>query len=212
MPTRGQRSGSRAEFEALLAPVLGPAYGMAVHLTRSREEAEDLVQEAALQAYSAFASFQPGTHFKAWLFKILINRFRYNYRKRKRGPEISSLDDAPELYLYLQFARAGLLGAGGDPVNEVIGRMSEEQIHVALAALPEEFRIVCTLYFMEELAYQEIAQIVECPVGTVRSRLHRGRNLLQKALWTVAQDHGVVSALQVERTGWQPPSGPHTGV
>src|SRR6266568_2331543 len=96
------------EFEALLAPILGVAYGTALRMTRNKEEAEDLVQDAAIQAFSAFDTFETGTNFKAWFFRIMINRFRYNYRKRKRGLEIAALDDAPELYLYTSASQAGL--------------------------------------------------------------------------------------------------------
>src|SRR5262249_36534494 len=126
-------------FEAQLAPILGAAYGTAFHLTRSREEAEDLVQEAALQAFNAYATFQEGTNFKAWFFKIMVNRFRNNYRKRKREPEIAPLDDAPDLYMYVQTANAGLMERSSDPAALILEQMSEEQIKKAILALPEEF-------------------------------------------------------------------------
>lgn len=185
-------------FDALFEPILSPAYGMAYHMTRCREEAEDLVQEAAVQAYRAFHTFQPGTNFKAWFFRILINCFRSAYRKRKREPEIMPLDDAPDLYLYLQTANAGLHKRSSNPAALVIGQMSEAQIKRAIEALPEEFRVVSVLYFMEEVSYQEIADILDCPVGTVRSRLHRGRKLLQKALWEIAREHRGSTAHSVE--------------
>jgi len=168
---------------------------MALHLTRKREEAEDLVQEAVLQSFKAYAQFQQGSNFKAWFYQILINRFRYNYRKQLRAPQTTVLDDAPDLYLFVQMSSSGLMKGAEDPAALVLSKLSEEQIREALDALPEEFRIACTLYFLEELPYQDIAEILGCPVGTVRSRLHRGRKLLQKALWTVAQDHGIVREL-----------------
>lgn len=187
------------EFEALLSPVLEAAYGTAYHMTRNRDEAEDLVQEAAVQSFRAFHTFQQGTNFKAWFFKILLNCFRSSYRKRKREPEIAPLDDAPDLYLYVQTAHAGLHTQGTNPAALVISKMSEEQIQRAIAALPEEYRLVSVLYFMEEASYQEIADLLDCPVGTVRSRLHRGRKLLQKALWHVAQDQNIVAEICAER-------------
>lgn len=186
-------------FDSLLSPILEPAYGMAYHLTRNREEAEDLVQEAAVQAFRAFHTFQQGTNFKAWFFKVLLNCFRSHYRKRKREPEITPIEDAPDLYLYIQTANAGLHERSSNPAALVISKMSEEQIKRAIAALPEEYRVVCVLYFMEEVAYQEIADILDCPVGTVRSRLHRGRKLLQKALWQVAQEHQIVAELCADK-------------
>ncbi len=185
-------------FEAQLAPIIGAAYGVAYHLTHNREEAEDLVQETSLQAFNSFHTFQEGTHFKAWFLKIMLNRFRNNYRKRKRAPETTALEDAPDLYLYMQTANAGLHSRSSDPAALVIGRMNEEQIKQTIASLPEEFQAVSVLYFVEELAYQEIAEIVGCPVGTVRSRLHRGRKILQKALWQVAEEQGILGDLLME--------------
>jgi RNA polymerase sigma-70 factor (ECF subfamily) len=185
----------RERFEALLGPVLDSAYGMALHLTRRRDDAEDLVQGAAVQAYRAFHQFQEGSNFKAWFFQILINKFRYDFRKRQRQPQTAPLDDAPDLYLYIQMSGAGLIDSGEDPAAKVLGRMTEEQIGEALGELPDDFREACALYFLEDMPYQEIAEVLGCPVGTVRSRLHRGRKLLQKALWTVAQDYGIVSSL-----------------
>jgi RNA polymerase sigma-70 factor (ECF subfamily) len=184
------------QFERLLAPVLESAYGTAFHMTRSREEAEDLLQEASVQAFRHLNQFQEGTNFKAWFFKILINAFRSRYRKRQREPEIAPLDDAPELYLYMQLAKANLTAQSENPAALVLSQMSEEDIQKAIARLPEEYREVAALYFMEERTYQEIAEIVDCPVGTVRSRLHRARKLLQKALWHIAEEQGIVPALQ----------------
>ncbi len=154
------------------------------------------MQEAAVLAYRAFHTFQPGTNFKAWFFKIMINRFHGNYRKRKREPEITPIEDAPDLYLYIQTTSAGLPQGSANPAAQVISKMSEEQIKKAIAALPEDYRLVAILYFVEEASYQEIADILDCPVGTVRSRLHRGRKLLQKALWQVAQEHHIVADLR----------------
>ena len=178
------------QFEALLAPVLPAAFGAALHMTRSRDDAEDLVQDAAVQAFRAFEQFQAGTNFKAWYFKILTNAFYQRYRRRQREPELAPLEDASELYLYLQTARAGLHTEGSDPAALVLGRMDEEAVASAIHALPEEYRVVAALYFVEQFSYEEIAEMVECPVGTVRSRLHRGRKLLQKALWRLAEDQG----------------------
>ncbi len=188
-------------FEALLLPVLPKAYGTAYHLTHSRDDAEDLVQEASLQAYRAFHTFQPGTNFKAWFFKILINLFRNHCRKRKREPEIAPLDDAPDLYLYSQTAQTGLHKDHDNPAELVLEQMTEAQIRRAITALPNEYQIVCILYFINELAYQEIADMVGVPVGTVRSRLHRGRKLLQKSLWHVANEETPLSNLKLSYEG-----------
>jgi RNA polymerase sigma-70 factor (ECF subfamily) len=188
-----------AEFDAQLMPLLEPAYGMAYHMTRNREEAEDLVQEAAVLAFRAFSRFETGTNFKAWFFKILVNCIRNQYRKRKREPEIAPIDDAPDLYLYIQTAGVGMQERYDNPATVILRKMTEEQIQAALAALPEEYRVVSVCYFLEQLSYQEIADILDCPVGTVRSRLHRGRKLLQKALWQIAQENNIVASLCAEK-------------
>jgi RNA polymerase sigma-70 factor (ECF subfamily) len=188
------------EYETLLAPIIDSAYGTAYRMTRNRDEAEDLVQEATVQAFRAFSTFIPGTNFKAWFFKILINCFRSRCRKRKREVEVAPLADVSELYLYIQTAQAGLHQMGDNPSALVIDKMTEEQIETAIEALPEEYRSVAVLYFMEEVSYQEIADILGCPVGTVRSRLHRGRKLLQKALWDLASSRYSISEHR-EQTG-----------
>ena len=169
-------------------------------MTRNRDEAEDLVQEAAVQAFRAYSTFVPGTNFKAWFFKILLNCFRLLCRKRKREPEIAPLADVSELYLYVQTARADLHQIDNNPSRLVIDKMGEEQIEMAIEALPEEYRAVAVLYFMEAVSYQEIADILDCPVGTVRSRLHRGRKLLQKALWDLAESQHIISELKDQPT------------
>jgi RNA polymerase sigma-70 factor, ECF subfamily len=186
------------EFEALLAPVLPTVYGAAVHMTRSRDDAEDLVQEAALLAFRAFDTFQTGTNFKAWFFRILTNLFYQRYRRKQREPEIAPLEDASELYLYVQATRAGVRGSDHDPAALVMGKIDTETVSEAIASLPEEYRVVAALYFMEDFSYQEISEMVDCPVGTVRSRLHRGRKMLQKALWRLAEEQGIVAASSTE--------------
>ena len=182
-------------FETLLATVLETAYGMAYHLTRSSHDAEDLVQEAALSAYRSFHQFEFGTNFRAWYLRILTNAFFAKCRRKKREPQTINLDDVEPLYLNFQTRAAGLHERDEDPATLVIGKMSEEMVSEAIAALPDEFRAVCTLYFLQEFRYQEIGGILDCPVGTVRSRLHRGRRMLQKSLWHVAQEHGIVGEL-----------------
>jgi RNA polymerase sigma-70 factor (ECF subfamily) len=187
----------QAQFEALLQPILDSAYGTAVHLSRNRDDAADLVQEAALLAYRAFDSFQPGTNFRAWFFKILTNVFYQKYRQRRREPEIAPLEDAAELYLYAQ-SKTESFQRSSDPAAEVLAKMDTESVCAALEALPEEYRIVCTLYFMEQFSYEEIADVANCPIGTVRSRLHRGRKMLQKALWRLVEHR---DPAQPTRTG-----------
>jgi RNA polymerase sigma-70 factor, ECF subfamily len=186
-------------FESSLMPILAAVYGTALHMTRNRDDSEDLVQEAALQAFRAFDSFQEGTNFKAWFFRILTNLFINAYCKRRREPEIdtlSDLEDAPALYLFKRTREMGMHAWNPDPAALVIEKVEAEEVSRAIAALPEDYRIVSALYFMEEFSYQEIAEIVGCPVGTVRSRLHRGRRMLQKALWHIAEQQGIIADLR----------------
>jgi RNA polymerase sigma-70 factor (ECF subfamily) len=184
----------QVEFEQLLSPILQMAYGTAVRLTRNRTEAEDLVQDAALLAYKAFGTFQRGTNFKAWFFRILTNAFYSRHRKEKHEKANLSTEDVPALYLYNKTAEAGLHGRESDPASAIMDKLDTEQVSEALEALPTEYRVVATLYFIEDFSYQQIAGVLECPVGTVRSRLHRGRRMLQKALWDVAVERGIVPA------------------
>jgi RNA polymerase sigma-70 factor (ECF subfamily) len=182
-----------ADFERQFGAVAGTAFGIAARLTRNQADAEDLVQEAALLAFRAFASFEPGTNFRAWFFRILTNCYFSKRRREKRRPVTSDLDDTPDLYLYARSAEAGFPTQGPDPAAQLLDRMGTERVVAAIDRLPEEYRVVSTLYFMEDLSYEEIAAALGCPIGTVRSRLHRGRKMLQKALWQVAEESGIVA-------------------
>jgi RNA polymerase sigma-70 factor (ECF subfamily) len=177
-----------ASFDDLFRAVVGPAYGYALRLTRNRADAEDLVQEAALLAFRGFGSFIPGSSFKAWFFSILVRAFYGRHRQAQRRPSTVSFDDLPDLYVYGQSASAGLPTTGPDPAAELVDKLGTERVIEALDALPLEHRMVAALYFIQDLSYQEIADVLGIPVGTVRSRLHRGRKMLQRALWVVAED------------------------
>jgi RNA polymerase sigma-70 factor (ECF subfamily) len=196
MPSNSPEDKPETEYETLLAPIIEAAYGTAYRMARNRDDAEDLLQEAIVQAFRAYNTFVSGTNFKAWFFKILLNCYRGRCRKRKREPVIAPLTDVAELYLYAQTARADLHQMDNNPSALVINKMSEEHIEMMIEALPEEYRAVAVLYFMEEISYQEIADILGCPIGTVRSRLHRSRKLLQKALWDIAECQHIVSELK----------------
>jgi len=154
--------------------------------------AEDLVQDAAYLAAKGFGTFRQGTNFKAWFFRILTNAFYSKYRKERRAGETVDIDDTPEIILYAGTAAAGLQAPEADPVGTLLTAIATDEIEAALTALPEDYRVVATLYFADEFSYQEIAEVLDIPVGTVRSRLHRARKLLQRALWRSAVDHGIV--------------------
>jgi len=179
-------------LDDLLRPLLERAYGLALRLLRNRADAEDLVQEAALAACRGFGTFQTGTNFKAWFFRILTNCYYYRHRRqRHEGPPVE-FDETPELYLYSQTAELGLHQGAADPAQALLNRLDGDQIEGALQGLPHEYRLVSTLYFIEDFSYEEIAGILGIPLGTVRSRLHRGRKILQKLLWRVAVERGLV--------------------
>ena len=184
---------STGEFERQLTAVLDQAYGTALRLTGSPADAEDLVQDAALLAHRGFKGFTAGSNFRAWFYRILLNRFYSNYRRQRRAGVSVDLDETPELYLYQQAAATGVT-PDADTATALVDRLDSELVQKALDALPEEFRTVATLYFMQDLAYQEIADMLDVPIGTVRSRLHRARRMLQKALWEVAAERGIVGA------------------
>ena len=184
----------RASFEGLFAAVITTAFGVALRYTRNQVDAEDLLQEAALLAYRAFDSFESGTNFRAWYLKILTNCYYSRRRREKRRPVTSDLDDTPDLYIYARSGEAGFPTQGPDPAAALLDKLGTERILKAINLLPEEYRVASALYFVEDLSYEEIARSLECPVGTVRSRLHRGRKMLQKSLWQVAVEDGIVGS------------------
>lgn len=186
---------ARERFEDLLMPLLGPAYALARSLTRDAHEAEDLLQEAALAAFRGYGSFAPGTHFKAWFYRILMHCHFARYRRQRHRPATVDIDDVEDLYLFTRTAEAGFHQADDDPAALLMRKMTAEQVHRAVAGLPPEFRAAVSLFFLEDLTYEETATVLDCPLGTVRSRLHRGRKLLQKELWAIAREEGIVSRL-----------------
>ena len=181
-----------ALFEELLTPVLGPAYRAARHFTGNRADAEDAVQQASLLAWRSFKSFEQGTNFRAWFLRIVTNVCRSEYRRVRRAPTRLSLDD-PDLGDSVIDAEVTADRSPPAADEAYISRLETAEIAAAMARLPEEFRTVCTLYFVDDLAYQEIAAIIGRPIGTVRSRLHRGRRMLKQELMALAVERGLVS-------------------
>lgn len=184
--------GIHATFASLLEPVLPRAYRAALHMTQNPADAEDVVQNAALQAFRKFDHFEPGTNFKAWFLRIVTNEFLMDRRKERVRPTRVSLDAAPDLYLFRRLPNHRWFAESDDPAGSFIARLETDRITAAIHELPEEYRVVASLYFLDDLSYQGIADAVGCPVGTVRSRLHRARKMLQVALWDTAREHGIV--------------------
>ncbi|HWO70409.1 MAG TPA: sigma-70 family RNA polymerase sigma factor [Actinomycetota bacterium] len=177
----------RGRFEREALPLLSNLYSAALRLTRNPADAEDLVQETYLRAYRGFGSFRPGTNLRAWMYRILTNTFINAYRKRQREPQTVPDDGIDEWYLYDRLA-----AAEASAETEVLERIPDEDVRAALDALPEGFRMAVLLADVEGFSYREIAEIMGIPIGTVMSRLHRGRRALEKALWEKARERGIV--------------------
>ena len=181
------------QFELLLKSVSSLAYTVAFRLIGNREEAEDVVQNAAIRAWKSFGSFSPDTHCRAWFLKIVVNLALNAPRDATRRPATVNLDESDEtpLYLYAQTRTAGWHRQSEEPARALMAQLDGEAIQAALVKLPTEFRLVAVLHFVEELSYEEIARVVDCPIGTVRSRLYRARRLLQRELWEMACEMGI---------------------
>jgi RNA polymerase sigma-70 factor (ECF subfamily) len=170
----------RAEFEALLTPWLDALYASALRMTRNEGNAEDLVQDTVMRAWRFFDKFQKGTNFRAWIFKILTNTFINGYRRTTR--ERSLEDETERQSVEAAFFSAEVTDQAENPETHLVSRVMSADVVAAIDALPVDFRMVVILADLQEFSYKEIAEILDVPVGTVMSRLFRGRRQLQKAL------------------------------
>ena len=190
-----EENNRRKEFEDIAMEHLDSLYSMAIRLVFNKEAAEDLVQETYLKAYRFFDTFQKGTNIKAWLFKILRNTFINKYRKAVNLPSEIFYEDVESVNSNLSYKQESDSGELTDTLeskyNE-LGNLMEDDVKRAIDSLPIEYKEAILLSDVEELSYNDIAEITNVPIGTVKSRLNRGRKLLQKSLWEYAKDRGFI--------------------
>ncbi|QXC59281.1 sigma-70 family RNA polymerase sigma factor [Aquihabitans sp. G128] len=181
----------QATFAEQAMPLMSSLYSGALRMTRNPADADDLVQETYLRAYRGFKGFQEGTNLKAWMYRILTNTYINSYRAKQRRPEESELDEVEDLYLYKRLGGLEAASLGRSAEDELMDTFSEAEVKAAVEALPESFRMAVLLADVEGFSYKEIAEILDIPIGTVMSRLHRGRKALQKGLFDYAVTHGL---------------------
>ncbi len=190
-----EENNRRKEFEEIAMAYVDSLYNMALRLVFNKEEAEDLVQETYLKAYRFFDTFQKGTNIKAWLFKILRNTFINKYRKTASMPGEIFIEDFESVNTNIPYAQETKATELADTLESKytdLSHLMDDDVKRALESLPLEYREAILFSDVEELSYKDISEITNVPIGTVKSRLNRGRRLLQKSLWTYAKDKGFI--------------------
>lgn len=181
-------------FKKLCLENINSLFSAALRMTRNREDAEDLVQETYLKAVRSAHLFDESLNGRAWLFKILTNSFRDRYRKKVKSPVQVELDVQGEYVLYDQFSGTFPEKDPSESIDEFMRNFLDDEVKTAIESLPDQFRLVVILADLEDFSYKDIAEIIDAPIGTVMSRLFRGRKLLQKALWDYARKKGIVKS------------------
>ena len=181
----------QANFEKDAMQFAPQLYSAALRMTRNSADAEDVVQETFLKAYRAYGTFEEGTNLKAWLYRILTNTYINRYRKQARRPAEVDFGEVEDFYLYKRLASGESGSATRSAEEEALEQFVDADVKGAIEALPEHFRMPVLLADVEGFSYKEIAEILDVPIGTVMSRLHRGRKALEKALWGFAEQRGL---------------------
>ena len=171
----------QAEFAEAAMPLMDQLYSAALRMTRNAADAEDLVQETYLKAYRGYERFEEGTNLKAWMYRILTNSYINRYRAKQRRPDESDIADVEDMYLYRRLSGENA-DIGSSAEDAFLNTVTDGAVKAAIEAIPENFRIAVLLADVEGFAYKEIAQILDIPIGTVMSRIHRGRKALEKQL------------------------------
>ncbi len=182
-----RNAAERKGFEGEALPAMDALYRTALRLTKNASDAEDLVQETYIKAYRFWDKFEPGSNCRAWLFRILTNVFINEYRSRSRSPVAISTDELDDRFLY---GRAPGMSSDSDPEQKMLTSILLDDVNRTIDSLPDDFRLVVILSFLERFSYREIASITGLHLGTVKSRLHRGRKLCQKRLVKYARQYG----------------------
>lgn len=186
-PSGDNENKQRFEAEALVH--LNTLHRTALRMTKNEGDADDLVQDTYMKAYRFWDKFEKGSNCRAWLFKIMTNLFINNYRAKSRSPQIVDLEDVDDDFL---FGHLSALGPAESPEKQFFNKVFDDDVKAAIDELPDDFKMVIILSFLEGFSYQEIANITDLQIGTVKSRLHRGRKLLQKSLWRYALKNGFI--------------------
>ena len=168
-------------------------FSTAMRMTRNRSDAEDLVQETFIKAWRSFATYQQGTNLRAWLFRIMTYTYINKYNAQQRKPTETELDDVEELFLYKRLGAVDQSQLSQSAEDQMLSLFTDDEVKKALEELPDQFRIPVLMSDVEGFSYKEIAEILEIPLGTVMSRLHRGRKSMQKMLYEYAKERGLIN-------------------
>ncbi len=187
--SKAKESRKRKAFEAEALPHMDALLRTALRMAKNQNDAEDLVQEAFVKAYRFWDKFEAGSNCRAWLFRIMTNIFINDYRSKSRSPVSVNVDEIDDSFLYGQLAANAPVD---NPERQMFAKIFDDDVKKAIEELPDDFRLVVVLSFLEGFSYQEIAEIADLQLGTVKSRLHRGRKLLQKALFEYAVKNGYI--------------------